>query len=94
MKDEDAGYLRRAIALATAARKAGDQPYGSVLVGPDGDVLAEDRNTVISERDITAHPELKLARQGNLTVRRRGIRPCIRAASRARCARMRSSGPG
>jgi tRNA(Arg) A34 adenosine deaminase TadA len=39
MKDEDAGYLRRAIALATAARKGGDQPYGSVLVGPAKRVL-------------------------------------------------------
>ena len=25
-------------------------------------MLAEDRNTVVTERDITAHPELKLAR--------------------------------
>jgi tRNA(Arg) A34 adenosine deaminase TadA len=37
-------------------------PFGSLLVGPGGDVLAEDRNTVLSERDIAAHPELKLAR--------------------------------
>src|SRR5690349_22761729 len=37
-------------------------PYGSLLVGPAGDVLAEDHNTVLSERDISAHPELKLAR--------------------------------
>jgi tRNA(Arg) A34 adenosine deaminase TadA len=37
-------------------------PFGSLLVGPAGDVLAEDRNTVLSERDVTAHPELKLAR--------------------------------
>jgi tRNA(Arg) A34 adenosine deaminase TadA len=44
-------------------------------VGPTGDVLAEDRNTVVSERDITAHPELKLARwaarQHNADVARR-----------------------
>lgn len=37
-------------------------PFGSLLAGPDGRVLAEDRNTVLTERDITAHPELKLAR--------------------------------
>ena len=37
-------------------------PFGSLLVGPAGDVLAEDRNTVLSDRDVTAHPELKLAR--------------------------------
>ena len=55
-------HLRRAIALASEARVAGDMPYGSLLVGPSGEVLAEDRNTVLSEHDITAHPELKLAR--------------------------------
>jgi len=55
-------FLRRAIALAAEAREAGDPPFGSLLVGPDGSVLAEERNTSIADNDITAHPELKLAR--------------------------------
>jgi tRNA(Arg) A34 adenosine deaminase TadA len=62
MTQADERHLRRAIELAAAARAAGDMPFGSLLVGPAGDVLAEDRNTVVTERDITAHPELKLAR--------------------------------
>jgi tRNA(Arg) A34 adenosine deaminase TadA len=62
MTADDEGHLRRAIELAAEARAAGDQPFGSLLVGPDGRVLAEDRNTTITERDISAHPELKLAR--------------------------------
>jgi tRNA(Arg) A34 adenosine deaminase TadA len=62
MTEDDERHLRRAIELAGEARSAGDMPFGSLLVGPDGDVLAEDRNTVISGRDISAHPELKLAR--------------------------------
>ena len=62
MTEADERQLRRAIELAAAARAAGDMPYGSLLVGPAGDVLAEDRNTVVTEQDITAHPELKLAR--------------------------------
>jgi tRNA(Arg) A34 adenosine deaminase TadA len=62
MTEADERRLRRAIALAGEARAAGDMPFGSLLVGPAGDVLAEDRNTVVTERDITAHPELKLAR--------------------------------
>ncbi|MGH3655213.1 MAG: nucleoside deaminase [Micromonosporaceae bacterium] len=61
MTPEDERYLRRAIAIAVAAREAGERPFGSLLAGPDG-VLAEDHNTANSERDITAHPELKLAR--------------------------------
>jgi tRNA(Arg) A34 adenosine deaminase TadA len=58
----DEGYLRTAIRLAVEARHAGGQPYGALLVAADGTVLAKDRNTVVTERDITAHPELKLAR--------------------------------
>ena len=62
MTEADERHLRRAIELAAAARAAGDMPFGSLLAGPAGEVLAEDRNTVVTEQDITAHPELKLAR--------------------------------
>ena len=61
MTPEAEEFLRRAIALAAAAREAGDPPFGSLLVGPDGTVLAEDHNTTISEGNISFHPELKLA---------------------------------
>ena len=62
MTGDDEMHLRRAIELATASRAAGDAPFGSLLVGPNGTVLAEEHNTVLSDNDITAHPELKLAR--------------------------------
>jgi tRNA(Arg) A34 adenosine deaminase TadA len=62
MTPTDETYLRRAIELAAQGRAAGEQPFGSLLVGPEGQVFAEDWNTVSSERDITAHPELKVAR--------------------------------
>jgi tRNA(Arg) A34 adenosine deaminase TadA len=62
MTEADARHLRRAIELAAAARANGDMPFGSLLVGPRGDLLAQARNTVLTERDVTAHPELKLAR--------------------------------
>ena len=62
MSPEDEAHLRRALALAASSRESGDAPFGSLLVGPDGAVLAEQHNTVLSDGDITAHPELKLAR--------------------------------
>ncbi|MFD6567597.1 nucleoside deaminase [Micromonospora profundi] len=62
MTPDDERFLRRAIDIADRAGAAGERPFGSLLVGPDGDVLVEDHNTVVSEADITAHPELKLAR--------------------------------
>lgn len=58
MNDE---LLRRAIALAAEAREGGDPPFGSLLAAADGTILVEERNTTVSERDISLHPELKLA---------------------------------
>ncbi|WP_250036428.1 nucleoside deaminase [Paractinoplanes maris] len=55
-------YLRRCVELATEASAAGDHPFGSVLAGPDGAVLREERNREVTEADPTAHPELMLAR--------------------------------
>lgn len=58
---EAEGFLRRAIALAAEARDGGNPPFGSLLVGPDGAVLVEERNTTLTEGNISFHPELKLA---------------------------------
>lgn len=62
MTPDDETFLRRAVELASLAGASGERPFGSLLVGADGTVLMEDHNTVVSESDITAHPELKLAR--------------------------------
>jgi tRNA(Arg) A34 adenosine deaminase TadA len=59
---EDVIFLRRAIGIAAEAITAGDDPYGSLLAGPQGKILIEAHNTVRRDNDITAHPELKLAR--------------------------------
>jgi tRNA(Arg) A34 adenosine deaminase TadA len=58
---EAEGFLRRAIELAVAARRSGNPPFGSLLVGPDGTVLAEEQNSTVTDANISFHPELKLA---------------------------------
>ncbi|MFD9607391.1 nucleoside deaminase, partial [Streptomyces sp. NPDC059970] len=55
-------HLERTVQLAAEALRAGDQPFGSVLVSADGQILAEDRNRVRSLGDSTRHPEFELAR--------------------------------
>ncbi|WP_231605711.1 nucleoside deaminase [Micromonospora sp. HK10] len=62
LTETDERHLRRAVALAVTARDAGDGPFGSLLVDADGRVVAEEVNTERTDDDITAHPELKLAR--------------------------------
>ncbi|MEW2359013.1 nucleoside deaminase [Spirillospora sp. NPDC029432] len=55
-------HLERCAELAEQALDAGEEPFGSVLVGGDGTVLAEDHNRTVSKGDQTAHPEFELAR--------------------------------
>lgn len=59
--DQDMMHLRRCVELAAEALDAGDEPFGSVLVAGDGQVLQEDRNRNKSV-DATYHPEIALAR--------------------------------
>lgn len=61
MSEDDLTHLRHCVDLAHEALDAGDAPFGSMLVGPDGQVLFEDRNRVNSG-DATHHPELAVAR--------------------------------
>ena len=58
--EQDRVHLRHAVELAREAVDAGDEPFGSVLVGPDGTVLAAARNEAVN-RNATLHPELTLA---------------------------------
>jgi tRNA(Arg) A34 adenosine deaminase TadA len=58
----DEALLRHAIAIAAHAITLDDAPYGSLLADADGAILVEAHNTVRRDNDITAHPELKLAR--------------------------------
>lgn len=57
----DEEYVRAAIDLACEAVSNGNTPFGSLLVVGDV-VVNRSRNTTVTEDDITAHPELKLAR--------------------------------
>ena len=57
----DREYVERTIRLAEEAVEAGNTPFGALLV-VDGGVVAEARNETRTEADVTAHPELTLAR--------------------------------
>lgn len=66
IEQRDADYLRQAIAKSRVALERGNRPYGAVLVGADGQVLAEGQNTEQSERDITGHAETNALREAYL----------------------------
>ncbi|AXR79346.1 nucleoside deaminase [Natrarchaeobaculum sulfurireducens] len=57
----DEQYIRQAIDLAERAVENGNTPFGSLLVR-DGTVLRTAENTTVTDDDLAAHPECKLAR--------------------------------
>lgn len=59
--ETDLPHLRHCLQLAEEALEAGDEPFGSVLVGGNGEVLATARNRV-NELNNLAHPEIELVR--------------------------------
>lgn len=46
--------------LADRARAGGDHPFGALLADPDGTVVLEAGNTVVTSRDVTGHAETNL----------------------------------
>jgi tRNA(adenine34) deaminase len=56
----DTELLRLAVEQARAAERAGDQPYGAVLVAGPGTVA--ERNRAASAADFTAHAEVMAVR--------------------------------
>ena len=82
---DDLDHLRRCVALAREALDAGDEPFGSVLVDPDGTVLREERNET-GGGDQTRHPEFELARWASTHVAE-DVRPrCTVYTSGEHCA--------
>jgi len=61
LTEADQYFLQRAVAQAEKGLAEGDEPFGSVLVSADGDLLFEDHNR-ISGGDGTQHPEFAIAR--------------------------------
>lgn len=51
-------WMERAIALAQTAAEQGDVPVGAVVIGPEGNIIAEATNRRERDRDPTAHAEI------------------------------------
>lgn len=62
LNETDDIYLRRAIVLADKARERGNRPFGALIVGAGGKVLAEATNANGESGDCTAHAELSAIR--------------------------------
>lgn len=61
-------HVRRAIQVSADARANGNHPFGAVLVAPDGEIVLEAENTVVTEEDVTGHAEINLVRKASRTI--------------------------
>ncbi|MEO6298705.1 MAG: nucleoside deaminase, partial [Paracoccaceae bacterium] len=61
-------FLRRAIAESRKSREAGNHPFASILVGPDGAVLMTQHNAYMPDHDMTGHAERVLMTRASTTL--------------------------
>ncbi len=67
LTNKEKEYLELAVSLAEEALNKGDQPFGSVLVSKEGEILFKDHNR-ISTGDNTKHPELHIAQWASVNL--------------------------
>ena len=70
LSDTDGTYLRQAIAWSCTARARGNRPFGAVVIGADGTLLAEAYCNTTETGDCTGHAETNAVRQLSTSVSR------------------------
>ncbi|MFD0291954.1 MULTISPECIES: tRNA adenosine(34) deaminase TadA [unclassified Streptomyces] len=68
--------MRRALAEADLAARAGDVPVGAVVLGPDGALLATGHNEREATNDPTAHAEVLAVRRAAAALGRWRLTGC------------------
>jgi tRNA(Arg) A34 adenosine deaminase TadA len=63
MNEDDLKYIRASFVIAQNARAKGNHPFGALLVDDQGHIVLEAENTVVTDRDCTAHAETNLMRK-------------------------------
>ena len=58
---DDLTLLRQTIRIAAESRESGNHPFGSLLAGPDGEVLFQSGNTFAQDGGV-GHAEANVAR--------------------------------
>lgn len=60
MKKDHVYYLRKAIEVSKKSREHGNTPFGALLVDADGNILMEQENIEITEKNCSGHAETSL----------------------------------
>jgi tRNA(Arg) A34 adenosine deaminase TadA len=79
-----AAFIQRALAMRDRAARAGDQPYGAVIV-KSGRIVGEAPSRVVTARDPTAHAEMEAIRDAARRLGTRDLAGCEIYASTHPC---------
>lgn len=82
--DNDQRRLQRCVELAEAAMEAGEEPFGSLLVSPERELLFEYHNHVAGGEG-TQHPEFAIARSAAEHLSAEERAPCTVYTSGEHC---------
>src|SRR5689334_23061874 len=85
MKEQDIYFMEKAIAQAEFGLSKGLAPFGAVVVGPDGELIAEGYNQVASDFDASAHGELMAIRHAEAKLQKISLKGCTLYASCEPC---------
>jgi tRNA(Arg) A34 adenosine deaminase TadA len=78
--------LRKCFEVARRAREHGQHPFGAILAGPSGEILLEQENGFLPDRDMTAHAERVLATRASRAHRPDFLASCTLYSSAEPCA--------
>ena len=76
LTETDLKFIRRAIANAIANVEQGNRPFAAILVGADGEIMAEDCDRTVLSGDPLSHSEVNVIRTG---IQKFGIEPVMAA---------------
>jgi len=82
----DIALLRRAFDVAARARERGQHPFGAVLADGQGNVLLEQENAFLPDRDMTGHAERVLMTRASATYGSDFLAQCSIYSSAEPCA--------
>jgi tRNA(Arg) A34 adenosine deaminase TadA len=82
---QDKKLLKAALEVAKRSWEKGNLPFGCVLASPDGKILDEGENTVVTDNDSIAHCEINLVHQMAGKYEQGYLRDCSVYASTEPC---------
>ena len=85
-KANDIFYLRRSIDVSKNARKNGNTPFGAILVDADGQIVLEQENIEVTQKDSTGHAETTLIRNASKSFSKDYLATCTLYTSCEPCA--------